>query len=67
MRSQSIHNPENIIYVFDKKEYKYFTSNGTDTVRYLPLAGAPGRISRLLATNGMYIVEKKYSYDISFV
>lgn len=67
MRSQSIHNPENIIYVFDKKEYKYFTSNGTDTVRYLPLAGAPGRISRLLATNGMYIGEKKYSYDISFV
>lgn len=67
MRSPSINNPENIIYVFDKKEYAYFTSNGTDTVKYLPLAGAPGRISRLLAGNGIDTGQKKYSYDISFV
>jgi len=67
MRSQSIYNPENTIYIFDKKEYEYFINNGADTVRYLPLAGAPVRISRLLALNGLDIREKKYSYDISFV
>lgn len=57
MRNASVYNPENTIYVFDKKEYEYFNSIGADTVKYLPLAGRPKRIKK----------ENKYLYDISFV
>lgn len=64
MRSPSIYNPENTIYVFDKKEYEYFNSLKVDTVKYLPLAGAPERIHRLLDKKHY---SKKYLYDISFV
>lgn len=65
MRNPSIFNPVNTIYIFDKKEYKYFKSQGADTVKYLPLAGAPGRIEKLLNKNAGNIC--KYTYDISFV
>lgn len=61
MRNPSVNNPENTIYVFDKKEYEYFKSIGTDTVHYLPLAGTPKHIGRLLDA------DKDYLYDISFV
>lgn len=67
MRNPSIYNQENTIYVFDYKEYEYFKNKGADTVKYLPLAGAPGRITRLLAENGLDKNKKKYSFDISFV
>jgi len=75
MRNPSIYNPVNTIYVFDKKEYGYFHNKGADTVKYLPLAGAPERISRLLAdypgkynrNDNNYTGNKKYSYNISFV
>lgn len=46
MRNASVYNPENTIYVFDKKEYEYFNSIGADTVKYLPLAGRPKRIKK---------------------
>ena len=65
MRNPSVYNPENTIYVFDYKEYEYFKDAGT--VKYLPLAGAPDRISRLLTENGLCRDSRKYSYDISFV
>ena len=61
MRNSSVYNPENSIYVFDKKEYEYFNSIGADTVKYLPLAGSPKRISKLIKN------KDKYLYDISFV
>ncbi len=67
MRNPSIYNPENTIYVFDYKEYEYFKNIGAGTVKYLPLAGAPGRIASLFAENGININSRKYSYDISFV
>ncbi len=67
MRNPSIYNPENTIYVFDYKEYEYFRNIGAGTVKYLPLAGAPGRIAGLFAENGININSRKYSYDISFV
>ncbi|MCI9079979.1 MAG: glycosyltransferase [Lachnospiraceae bacterium] len=67
MRNPSIHNPENTIYVFDYKEYEYFKNKGVDTVKYLPLAGAPERITNLLAENHTSRDNRKYSYDISFV
>lgn len=67
MRNHSIYNPENTIYVFDYKEYEYFKNKGADTVKYLPLAGAPVRINRLLAENGLDRDNRKYLYDISFV
>ncbi len=67
MRNPSIYNPENTIYVFDYKEYEYFKNAGAGTVKYLPLAGAPGRIASLFAENGININSRKYSYDISFV
>lgn len=65
MRNPSVYNKENTIYVFDKKEYEYFNSIGADTVKYLPLAGAPRRISRLL--DKKHDTSTKYLYDISFV
>lgn len=75
MRNPSIYNPENTIYVFDKKEYDYFIKNGACTVEYLPLAGAPLRIASLPGQNRLvnnFITEKsnpekKYLYNISFV
>ena len=63
MRNPSVHNPENTIYVFDKKEYEYFQETGTGTVKYLPLAGAPGRIQKLIKNKNP---ARKYLYDISF-
>lgn len=65
MRNPSVHNPENTIYVFDQKEYGYFRDARTDTVKYLPLAGAPVRIQKLLDENKN--PDGKYLYDISFV
>ncbi len=60
MRNPSIRNPKNTIYVFDKKELEYFKN--IDSVKYLPLAGAPERVQKLLGS-----APKKYRYDISFV
>lgn len=65
MRNPSVYNPENTVYVFDYKEYEYFKDAGT--VKYLPLAGTPDRVSCLLAENGFCRDNRKYSYDISFV
>lgn len=65
MRNPSIFNTVNTIYIFDKKEYLYFKNQGADTVKYLPLAGAPERINRLLSKNAASTC--KYLYDISFV
>ncbi len=65
MRNPSVYNSENTIYVFDKKEYEYFHSIGADTVKYLPLAGAPVRIRNLI--DKKYNTNAKYLYDISFV
>lgn len=65
MRNPSVFNPVNTIYIFDKKEYMYFKNQGADTVKYLPLAGAPLRIEKLLNEKSGNIC--KDIYDISFV
>ncbi len=64
MHNQSIHNSVNRIYTFDKKEYLDFTSQGVDTIYYLPLAGNP---KRELVTTKNADGSIQYLYDVSFV
>ena len=62
--SQTIINPCNIIYVFDKELYMQFYKAGVSTVRYMPLAA---NTERLDAITGSASDIQPYSYDVSFV
>lgn len=56
-------NPCNVIYVFDKEEYRSFHDAGIDTVHYMPLAVDVDRLVPLLSGSA----GKGYDYDVSFV
>lgn len=62
--SQTIVNPCNIIYVFDKELYLQFHNAGISTIRYMPLAA---NTERLDAVAGSAADAQPFSYDISFV
>ncbi|TGX98314.1 hypothetical protein E5357_09525 [Hominisplanchenecus murintestinalis] len=57
--SESVLNPCNIIYVFDKQLYLECHNAGISTVRYMPLAANTERLDAI-QTDG-------YTYDVSFV
>lgn len=61
---KSVRNPCNYLFIFDHKEYEYFTSYGIPHLYYLPLAAN-------IARTGMIDItaedEQQFSCDISFV
>lgn len=67
--SQTVLNPCNRVYVFDKETYIEFHNAGIDTVYYLPLAVNTDRLDRMLGS----IVPSEpdtlsdFRYDVSFV
>ena len=74
LRNPSVTNPENTIYIFDREEYNYFYNKGIKTVHYLPLAGAPERVAKILSKTTFINTKineegshEKYKYSISFV
>lgn len=62
--SYTLANPWNRVFLFDRQEYLFFRGNGIDTVHYLPLAAAPGRLGTDADSSDMI---RKYKTDISFV
>jgi len=62
--SYTLANPWNRVFLFDKQEYLFFKNNGIDTVYYLPLAAAPGRLGPEASSPH---IAQKYRADISFV
>ncbi len=58
--SDTVINPCNIIYVFDKDVYMQFHKAGIDTVHYMPLAVNVSRLDRM----GKSL---PFQYDVSFV
>ena len=58
--SQTVVNPCNIIYVFDKELYLEFHNAGISTVHYLPMAANTERLDSIQAG-------PDFSYDVSFV
>lgn len=61
--SQTVLNPCNQVYVFDKSVYLEFRDAGVDTVRYLPLAVNTDRLDALLGAGDV----PAFQYDVSFV
>jgi len=61
--SQTIVNPCNRVYVFDRRIYQEFSSAGVSTVQYLPLAANTERLDGMLNTPD----SGDFLYDISFV
>ena len=59
--SETIVNPCNRIYMFDKRAYEDFCSRGIRTVHYLPLAVNTERLDCMMSA------DQPYAYDISFV
>ena len=59
--SETVPNPCNRIYVFDKELYLECRDSGITTVRYMPLAANTERLDRLTAD------VQAYAYDVSFV
>ena len=62
--SYTLANPCNRVFLFDRQEYLFFIRNGIQTVRYLPLAAAPGRLGPDASSSG---ITAKYRADVSFV
>ncbi|MCR5785759.1 MAG: glycosyltransferase [Eubacterium sp.] len=62
--TESIENPCNIIFLFDKAESEYVKSLGINNVYYMPLAGD---LSRVGAINITEEDEKTFSHQISFI
>lgn len=62
--SYTLANPWNRVFLFDRQEYLFFRGNGIDTVHYLPLAAAPGRLG---ADADSSDIARRYRADISFV
>ncbi len=61
--SQTVLNPCNQVYVFDKELCMEFRNAGVDTVYYLPLAVNTDRLNALMGTAGT----SDFLYDVSFV
>lgn len=61
--SQTVLNPCNRVYVFDKGVCLQFWDSGVDTIRYLPLAVNTNRLDALLGPADTV----NFSYDVSFV
>lgn len=59
--SDTITNPCNHIYIFDKRTFQKFYSSGIRTVHYMPLAVNTERLDR------MDSAVLSYAYDVSFV
>lgn len=59
--SDTITNPCNYIYIFDKMSFQKFYNNGIRTVHYMPLAVNTERLDR------MDSAVLSYAYDVSFV
>lgn len=62
--SYTLANSWNRVFLFDKQEYLFFKNHGINTVFYLPLAAAPGRLRSDAVSFG---ISRKYQADISFV
>lgn len=62
--SYTLANPWNRVFLFDKQEYLFFKNHGINTVFYLPLAAAPGRLRSDAISFG---ISCKYQADVSFV
>lgn len=62
--SYTLANPCNRVFLFDKQEYLFFRNNGINTVHYLPLAAAPGRLGPDARSRS---ISQKYQADISFI
>ncbi len=56
-------NPCNVIFVFDKEEYRTFHNAGIETVHYLPLAVDMDRLESTLSNQ----TGDEFDYDVSFV
>ena len=63
--SETVVNPCNQIYVFDRKLYLECHNAGISTVHYLPMAVNVERVDRLLA--GATLERQQYASDVSFV
>ena len=63
MYSQTVLNPCNRVYVFDKELCLEFQNAGVDTVHYLPLAANTSRLDTLSAVSD----SEAFKYDVSFV
>ena len=61
--SQTVLNPCNRVYVFDKELCLEFQNAGVDTVHYLPLAANTSRLDTLSAVSD----SEAFKYDVSFV
>ena len=61
--SQTVLNPCNRVYVFDKELCLEFQNAGVDTVHYLPLAVNTSRLDTLSAVSD----SEAFKYDVSFV
>lgn len=62
--SATLINPCNYVFMFDSEEYNSFHNSGINTVYYLPLAAATGRLDKLVPTRDIH---EMFDSDISFV
>lgn len=60
--SETVSNPCNCIYLFDRELYSQFRKEGISTVHYLPLAANTGRLDAMDK-----MLDTGYAYDVSFV
>lgn len=64
--SESITNPWNRIFLFDRAQYEEFHARNPECIFYLPLASNPARWNSVIASASKNDIER-FSADISFV